>query len=632
MESQPASKPRLSSSLWIALFLVAILTSGGAFFCFVPPFAKQPSETAGGKSTAHDQPGAADAGFRSPSTADYVGSEACAGCHGEIAAAFKTHPMSRSLRRVGDDAEEAVDEHNRTRVAGTQRVLEAEIKAAVMVHHERMFDRAGEIIYDQAVPMDYVVGSGRRAKAYLYRRGNLLFMSPLNWYSQSQQWDLAPGYRKDDARRFDRRVTDECLSCHAGRVAPLGESANAYETPAFHELSIGCENCHGPGRRHVELRQSDPAAGRDLDSIVNPARLDHARRESICNQCHLPGAARVLRYGRSDFDFRPGDDLEDIWTVIEEGGGVTNGDRTRSVSHVQQMHESRCYSKSAGGLGCSSCHDPHRVPPPTEYAAFYRKKCLHCHADRSCSAPSEQRQARADSCIACHMPTREASNVSHVTQTDHRIVREAGQASDKQPDDNAAGLSAFNRADLRLNAWERDRALGLAAWKHLSRKGRQRPAELISFLTGVLEKGPKDGTVLIALGSMASENGLVDRARSYYERARRIPDAEEAALSGLLDIDYLASRRRDALDCADRLIEIDAGDARVHAIRADILATLGRQPEGIEAARRALQLNPTLVPVRQWLINALREAGRGDEQREQELILRRMKDAAPPPD
>jgi hypothetical protein len=582
------------------------------------------------------------AAWEPPSTQGYAGSQACAACHAEISESYRTHPMSRSVSRVELNSEDDVGHGPPAQVAGKQRVLEVEIRDGAMRHHERMFDARGEQIYDQAVTMEYSVGSGRRANAYLHRRGGLLFMSPLNWYTQSQKWDLAPGYAQDDPRRFDRRITDECLGCHAGRVAPVGRSLNTYRDPAFHEMSIGCENCHGPGQQHIERQQSGPAAAALAEVIVNPARLDPERRESVCNQCHLQAAARIPRYGRSDLDFRPGERLEQIWTSFDQGGGVTEDGRTRAVSHVQQMRESRCFAHSDGRFGCISCHDPHRVPPVQERAAFYRERCLKCHQAASCAADIELRLEKDDSCIACHMPAREASNVAHVTQTDHRVVRNAAQPRRDDPHDSASRDSAgpdaadevlafFDRADLRLADSERDRALGLAVWKHLSKTGRQRPVDLIRLLERVREQVPDDGTVLIALGSLGTEHGLSDLARGCLEEARGIPAAEEAAVSGLLDVYYLASDRKQALECADRLLEIDPGDARAHALRADILAALGRSSEGIEAARQSLRYNPTLVPVRQWLVRALRDAGRDVEQREQEQIIRRMQQARPPP-
>ncbi|HEX6986002.1 MAG TPA: cytochrome c3 family protein [Planctomycetaceae bacterium] len=579
---------------------------------------------------AQEQTAAVPAAYQPPSDEGYVGSAACAQCHAEIAESFKTHPMSRSISFVDPHAEDASLPREETRVAGTTRVYEVEVRDGVMYHHEGMFDAAGEEIYDQALPVDYVVGSGRRAKAYLHQRGDLLFMSPLNWYTQAGKWDMAPGYTPEDPRRFSRRVNDECLSCHAGRVAPVGRKLDKYAKPAFREAAIGCENCHGPGERHVALHGSGTSVGPGEDPIVNPADLDHDRRESVCYQCHLQAAVRITRHGRSDLDFRPGMRLDEIWTVLDAGSDVSEDGRTRSVNHVQQMRESRCFVESKGRLGCISCHDPHRVPSEAEQVEFYRQKCFTCHTDESCSLSHEQRLEKEDSCVACHMPARDTSNVSHVTQTDHRVLRNPESAPQAAAEPAADTLTFFDRADRRLGQWERGRAMGLGAWTHLVRTDRPPSPALGKFLHGLVEQVPDDGALLTALGSMAQLGGRTEQARSYFEAARKIPSAEEKALSGLLDIYYGAAEREKALECADRLIEIDSYDARTHAIRADLLTSLGRASEGIASAERALELNPTLIPVREWLADAYRAVGRIEEQREQEEIVRRMRSARVP--
>jgi tetratricopeptide (TPR) repeat protein len=240
---------------------------------------------------------------------------------------------------------------------------------------------------------------------------------------------------------------------------------------------------------------------------------------------------------------------------------------------------------------------------------------------------------KGDSCIDCHMPGHKTVNISHLTQTDHRVLRIAGDAKD-DAEPPAEGqlpeqLVFFDNADARLTPWERDRAVGLGAWVHLSNKGRERSPALGEFLRDVLRRGPVDGDLLTVLGAMALDQNRPQAAADYYRRAEGDPKSEESVLEGLLKIDYLSGHWDQALVSADRLLEIDPGNARVHAMRADSLGELGRGPEAIEAAERSLEFNPSLVPVRQWLANAYRLAGRTEDQQRQEDILRRMRDAPP---
>jgi hypothetical protein len=91
------------------------------------------------------------------------------------------------------------------------------------------------------------------------------------------------------------------------------------------------------------------------------------------------------------------------------------------------MYLSRCFEKSKGPnkLGCISCHDPHRRPQPQQRISYFRKRCLACHQEHGCALaePERRRRSPEDSCIACHMHRYDASDIPHVANTDHRILR-----------------------------------------------------------------------------------------------------------------------------------------------------------------------------------------------------------------
>lgn len=563
-----------------------------------------------------------------PTDAGYVGSAACAECHSEIAESYKSHPMSRSMARVPAQTPVELSDGERPRVGDGQNWYEVEFTNGEMRHSQHLRDSQGQEIFAQVVPMQFVVGSGRTAKAYLHQRGDLLFMSPLNWYAQSGGWDFAPGYDIDDPRRFDRRVTDQCLSCHAGRIAPLGRSLNRYQDVVFHEMAIGCENCHGPGTEHVTFHRTEQPT-ETKDPIVNPIHLTADRRDSICYQCHLQGEARILRYGRSELDFRPGMLYSDIWTMLVTEGNPDDASGPHSVSQVQQMHESRCFQESNGELGCISCHDPHGSPNDFERTAFYRGRCLSCHQETNCSSPAADRALEDDSCIACHMPAKTTSNIAHVAQTDHRIPRYSTPEPAQPQSRSEERLAFFDEAHLNLEPWEQDRALGLGASIYLAKSGRPLPLELVRKLDDVLKVVPEDGAILTALGALAMDQNRLELARGYFERAQALPDAEENARFGLLKIHYLSRRWEQALECADWLLKVDPGDYRVLSMRADILVQLDRLDEGIAAAEDALTVHPALIEVREFLISLYVKAGQDENAEKQRQIVRRLKAAKP---
>ncbi|MEQ9410761.1 MAG: tetratricopeptide repeat protein [Fuerstiella sp.] len=554
--------------------------------------------------------------------AGFVGSAACAECHQQIADSYRLHPMANSVRHVDDlkPGDVAAD----GRVDGLARFYEVDRDPARrLIHCEKMLDVDGELIFEQPVAMDYVVGSGRRAFAFLQQQGALLFQSPLNWYSATREWALSPGYQQDDPRRFRRRITDDCLACHVGKVVSTGRAVNRYAAAPFHEMSIGCENCHGPGQDHISAHRRNESLSQD--PIVNPGRLDHRARDSVCYQCHLQATARVLRPGRSHFDFRPGMNMEEIWVVLDAGVDVSADGQSRAVNHVQQMQASRCYVASEGQLSCITCHDPHRVPDAGERDLYYRQRCLSCHEEQHCRETSERRAELADSCIACHMPGSPSTNISHVSQTDHRVLRRpSGSPPPLSDESDQIRLQFFDRMDTRIPDWEARRAMAAAVWLALDKKGQPAPASLGGLLAPALEQNPRDHVALTLSGALARQHNRLQEARRYFEQARSVPAAEESAVSGLLTIHYLNFDWNEALNCADRMIELDPGESRFHGLRADILKSLGRLDEGIAEAQRALELDPTQLPFRQWLVDALGNAGRTDERDVQQRLLDRM--------
>jgi hypothetical protein len=258
--------------------------------------------------------------------------------------------------------------------------------------------------------VDYVIGSSAHASGYIMDIGDHLFQSPVAYYRSRSAYDLAPGYEGKPDPDFTRPVQEACLFCHAGSFDAIPGTQNQYNKIPFPHLAIGCSRCHGSVAAHLAKPGSQ--------NIVNPSRLDPAARDSVCEQCHLMGVARIVNPGKRFTDFKPGERLEQTFTIYRNE--VSKGTKVafKVISHSEQLALSKCKLKSGPLMWCGTCHDPHYQP--TDAVGYFRNRCMSCHATTK-FAPDHP--SMTSNCISCHMPTREAKDGGHTVFTDHRIQR-----------------------------------------------------------------------------------------------------------------------------------------------------------------------------------------------------------------
>lgn len=556
-----------------------------------------------------------------PPKGEYIGSEACQPCHTTIAETYRGHPMSRSLTEIAnsDAPSPTDDEIEFSRIPSRKYRVETRPATEEMArqewHHEIGLAADGEVLFDQRVPVRYVIGSGRRGRAFLIDREGWLFMSPISWYARGDKWDLSPEYDPQGHPRFERPASERCLTCHAGRQSYAGpkttEIALQYRDPPFTELAIGCERCHGPGAEHVRWRKAKGAHPGN-DPIVNPAKLDPPRRESVCNQCHLQGAFQILRYGKHHDDFRPGDHLGDVWSVFVSGTGIAANNATLAVSHVEQMTASRCYERSQGKLGCISCHDPHSFPPDEDRESYYASKCLKCHASRGCALPDEKRQAPlfAGACTACHMPPLTARDVPHTAQTDHRILRNPSAPNNSSADSKEEGLMLFDQPYCPLNPVELSRAQGLVvALQAESNPGSSLARQAEQLLRPAREAARDDVDVIDSLAAVCALQGKSLAAVSLWEETLEIDPQRLGALYALAMHYHEQGNLLKASEFLDRLLSVNPWHADAIRRRADVHARLGQTSMARRWAERAIELNPSTPQSYQFLAELLERQG-----------------------
>src|SRR5262249_4006137 len=302
--------------------------------------------------------------------ATFLGSTACVECHSGHHESFLLPHHSRALSDIDLRAEPPDGSFFHKASGRSYRVYRQD---GQLRHEEVLRSAEGKEISRVDLPVRYLIGSGNFSRSYLVEVDGFLHESPITWYASRKKWDVSPGYDFPQHWGFERRVTVKCVACHSGRVEEKDESVHKL---AIREQAIGCESCHGPGSKHVELRRARKLAAEQEDlTIVNAGKLPRDRLESVCAVCHLSGQASVPLRGRKATDFHPGRPLSDYRVDYKFDSGT---DQMTVVGHMEQLRRSNCYQKSE--MTCLTCHDPHARQRPANPVAFYRQKCLDCHA------------------------------------------------------------------------------------------------------------------------------------------------------------------------------------------------------------------------------------------------------------
>ena len=538
----------------------------------------------------------------------YIGDAACAGCHAVEADGFHRHPMGRSILPVAALAGKLHYEHevhNPFTALGSRFLVERQ--ADRLWHSEQRLDVDGKVLAQRRSAVDYVIGSGQRGHSFFSVQDGFLFQTSISWFSRDQIWDLSPGFHNGQPRP----VLHECVFCHSGGALPVEHTENRYEGKVFTSPAIGCERCHGPGELHVKFRAADQLPkGRVDHTIVNPRHLEPARREAVCQQCHLEGEARFLRRGRGLFDFRPGLPLEDFWAVYLPSDEVQ--DKHKVVGHVEQMYESKCFQASKGAFGCATCHDPHQPVAPAERLPFYRTRCLNCHEQQhSCTGNRARRAERKDSCFECHMTRLHRTDIAHTATTDHRILRKPAAEAPYLPPPYLLPnpLVPFPRRPADDPDADRDLGIALVRAGQANNSFAPYRSRAEPLLERARARDPKDIPVLFHLALLLSQTDQPGKGIAVAEDLLALVPEHELTLHLAAVMAADAGKPGDALKYWEKLLAVSPRNADAHLARAALLAKDGRHERAIAGCRKLLALDPLRAEA--WTVLAYCHEQRG---------------------
>ena len=577
----------------------------------------------------------------------YVADSACRTCHAGMFDSYQRVGMARSFMRPKDADIERFGEvyyHE-----PSQRYYRIDRVGDGLVFHRWQLDANGQPVNQFEQPIDWVLGSGNRARSYLFQtEWGELYQLPLGWYTEIDGWGMSPGFEGKHHLGLMRRVQRQCMFCHnAYPDVPAGSDSlpEPHLFPSELPLGTGCQRCHGPGADHIRTALSGSTLDQIHAAIVNPAKLPPIERDSVCFQCHLLPAVSMVgsrRFGTDVYAFRPGQDLSDYMVHVDPTDAeISKQDRFEINHHGYRFWQSECYQQSAGELACFSCHDPHVKPESMAFRQQVTAVCTGCHEPQT-TAHAEQSD---QTCVDCHMPTRRTQDVILTTMTDHRIARgpfdlEALVAPLQKPEPDLTEIDVFDfghpptgtearlysavavlrthpdpgfmnllgnllnahpdpptdavleLARARLKAHQFDAAL--AAVQHLLKRNADfAPAMAVA------------GTALVGLGRGQEARAMLEAA------AARSNTAESHYNLGLAFMQLEDGDR--ALNHLDRALALRPNMPLAYLYKARIFRFFERNDEAIAAYQAALTIDPTSTAAYRELITLFSASGRPDQ-------------------
>jgi len=380
-----------------------------------------------------------------PRFEDFAGSDACARCHQKEFDLWKNSTHGRAGGKPGEATIIARFDGQPLRFKDAV-VVPTTNQQGHHVFRVQLEDSAPmEIRAEAAIGGGHMQGGGTQSFFTRFadgtvrflpfdfiRRENIWFVQlrrDLTWVPVSPEISLATDLANWPPHRVLGTATEfsNCQNCHGSQVSLRYNVPNRRFETRYHSLTINCESCHGPGKRHIEI-VSRPGHEKLSDiGMASLATLSKDASLAVCFQCHAKKDAI-----RED-DYLPGADLEDYFSLKLAMLGNSSfhiDGRVRTFDYQGNHLFSDCYLN--GSMTCVDCHDPHGQGYRDVFSRklvgrFDNGQCTGCHASKALTPERHSHHARGSAgnqCVSCHMPYLQHKGVgTHLVyaRSDHSI-------------------------------------------------------------------------------------------------------------------------------------------------------------------------------------------------------------------
>jgi predicted CXXCH cytochrome family protein len=326
---------------------------------------------------------------------DFVGSAACARCHQDDYDQWKKSLHVRMTKPIAEA--EVIGDFGDARLTGHDRSFVFDRDKGQPVMRVSFGDRAAETFR-----VDYTLGFKRFQGYMSMLPDGRMYVLPAFWHVETKRWldwkEITPV--PDGAHDLRQIWNSNCFNCHATNLARGFDVATRTFKTTWTEMGIGCEACHGPGRRHIELidaAQKDPSLkpGGTLEIYTSTSGSPRQAFDT-CGCCH--GNKKNVFV-----NFTAGSRYEDFAVPFLISAPIPENDlqgefwpdgRPNRFNRTQALTMSGCFK--AGEIACTTCHVAHGSPNPFSLRVDITKGdegdklCTQCHTRYQRSAVSFQ--------------------------------------------------------------------------------------------------------------------------------------------------------------------------------------------------------------------------------------------------